>query len=132
MGLADILQQNRTQGLLVLQRQEVMVTGLAGGRASPAAPSTGTAALALCSGAAGPTHLLTLVVTDGKLIQDKVPALPALPLEKRGGNCSALGSGALPVLERPQNIPSQGWGTGSPTARGTGDPALTTFPCFTQ
>lgn len=54
---------------------------------------------------AGAAHLLTLVVTDGEFIQNEVSALPALSLEKRGGNRSALGSGAPPTLLRP-GIPS--------------------------
>lgn len=51
-------------------------------------------------GSWGAAHLLTLVVTDGKLIQDKVPPLPALPLETR----REFWRGAQPCPS-PQSIP---------------------------
>lgn len=113
VGLANILQENRAQGFLVLRRREGMMMGLTGPwgwqrwdvlpmparQRSSSGPLLGSSrSQAGAGGAAGTAHLLTLVVTDGKFIQNKVPALPALPLEKRRGNSSVLGSSAVPTL----------------------------------
>lgn len=100
--------------------------GPGAGMCHPQSPCAGTAALpGPCWGPGGAAHLLTLVVTDGKLIQDKVPPLPALPLEKRR---QLLGAQPCHSLRRSctQSIPGAHSG-----CRG-GLPALTTLPCLTQ
>lgn len=58
----------------------------------------------------GATHLLTLVVTDGKFIEDEVPALPALPLENRQGSPWVLG----PALSLCQGHAGGIWSTPEP------------------
>jgi len=81
-------------------------------------------------------HLLTLVVTDGKFIQNEVPPLPALPLEERAGNRSVLGSGALPTLSWSSTQSTPGASRthravaspSCPTARSTGVPGTHHVP----
>lgn len=78
-------------------------------------------------------HLLTLVVTDGKFIEDEVPALPALPLENRRGNPWVLGPALSPCQGHAGGIrstPEPGKAAAQHSPRGP--PALTTLPCFTQ